>query len=452
MNEKELRAENAQLKQLLADALKKIARLEKENKKLHGQLSKVLNENTPSGSAPPYLKDELKSAFPPENANTEKTEEKQAPKANKRNKRPKPQKTKIHKIENCPCCGDELRPLKKKQRRVIIHLELPQSEAVEHISESGYCSKCEKRFYAQVPDSLPNLKYSLDISIFIVSLIVVFNMTQRKVAELLGQFGVSISPASVNNVYHSVREYLGERKYKEFEEELKKSMNTHADETSHRHKGKNHWTWFVGNARTVFIKISESRSSKIAKKLPLGRYTNCDGYRAYDKAAQTIQRCWAKISRKARNPKYYFSDEWEVEQYKSFVSDLFKIFHDAKHTKKRGKDVQNKFDKRLKKLLLKPRKEERNLTRIMNYILEYEGEWFTFLLRKGISPTNNFAEQKLRPLVIKRKISQHTWSENGKKGLEVFYSLAQTCKLRKQDFGQMVKTEIIHNLHEMGKS
>lgn len=442
--------------QQLAEALKLISQLEKENKKLHSQLAKFVNENTPSGSVPPYLKDELESAFPPENANTQKAENegKEAPmkKKNKRNKRPKPDKTKVHKIKNCRSCGKGLHPLRRRQHRIVIDLELPKAEVVEHLSEGGYCPECKERFYAPVPDTLPNSKYSLTIAIFIVTLSVVFNMTQRKIAELLGNFGVSISPASVNNVYHNVRKYLGDKKYKEFEKELRKSFNTHADETSHRHKGKSNWLWLVANAKTVFIRIEKTRSSKVAKKLPLGKITNCDGYRAYDKIAKIIQRCWAKVSRRARNPKYYFNDESEIEQYKLFVSELFKIFHDAKNTTERGEDIKKTFEVRLKKLVLQPRKEERNLTRLMNYILEYDGEWFTFLLYRGIAPTNNFAEQKIRPIVIKRKISQHTWSEHGKRSLEVFYSVAQTCKLRKQDFGQLIRNEINTNLSEMRKS
>jgi len=439
--------------QIILKQQKEIQNLQKINKKLQGQLSKVFNEFTPSGSVAPYLKDELKSAFPPENAQNEKAEhEEKSASLNKRNKRPKPDRKKKHGIKRCPKCNKKLRPLKKTLKRIVIHLELPKAETVEHISGCGYCPDCKERFYAPIPDTLPNSKYSLDIAIFIVTLFIVYNMTQRKISELLCQFGVQISPASINNVYHNVRNYLGEKKYREFESQLKRSLVTHADETSHRDKGKNGFIWLVANAKTVFIRIEKSRSSKIAKKLPLGKYTNCDGYRAYDKAAKLIQRCWAKISRKARNPKYYFNDEAEIEQYKTFVSALFKIFHAAKHTKERGIIKKNTFDKRLKNLLMKPRKEEPNLLRLMNYILQYEGEWFTFLLHKGISPTNNLAERMLRPIVIKRKISQHTWGEHGKRSLEVFYSLAQTCRLRNEDFGQMLRNEITHNLHDMGKS
>jgi transposase len=436
----------------IVELQKKVQQQDKEIKKLHAQLSKYKNENTPSGALPPYLKDELESAFPPETSESEKKAEGKEAKLNNRNKRPKPDRKKRHKIKNCPCCGKKLRPLKKKQHRIIVHLEMPTPSVVDHESEGGYCTDCKKRFYAPVPDSLPNLKFGLDIALFIVSLAIVYNMTQRKISELLGQFGVSISPASVNNVYHSVKEYLGDKKYREFEQELKNSYNTGSDETSHRHKGKTNWTWIVTNAKTVFIRIDENRSSKVAKKLPLGKVNNNDGYRAYDKTNRIIQRCWAHLSRKARNPEDYFNDEAEVEQYKSFVSGLFQIFHDAKNTKERGQRIVKEFDRRLKKFLLIPRKQEKNLTAAMNYILAYEGEWFNFLLKKGISPTNNLREQMLRPIVIKRKISQHTWSEDGKRALEVFFSLAQTSRLRGENFTDLMRNEIKSNLAEMRKS
>ncbi|MBI2774389.1 IS66 family transposase [Candidatus Dependentiae bacterium] len=454
MTEKELRAENVQLKQQLAEALKMIAKLEKENKKLQGQLGKFLNENTPPGSVPPYLKEELEAAFPPETSEAQEKEDegKQAKLPNTRNKRPKPDKTKTHKIDTCPKCKRKLRPLGKKQRKIVIHFELPKAEAIEHISNGGYCADCKERFYASVPDTLPNSKYSLDTAIFIVTLAIAYNMTQRKIAELLGRFGIPISPASVNNVYHNVKKYLGDKKYREFEQELKNSMHTNADDTSHRHKGKNFWIRLVKNAKIVFIRLSKTHNSKDTKTLPLGKYSTTDGYRGYDKAGSILQRCWAKVSRKARNPKFYFTDEWEIEQYKNFVADLFKIYHDAKHTIGRGKDIQKMFDKRLKELLLKPRKEERNLLRLMNYLLEYEGEWFTFLLRNGITPTNNPAEIDLRPLVIKRKISQHTWSEDGLRCLENFYTLEETCKKRGADFADLLRHEIEGNLAEMRKT
>ena len=82
----------------------------------------------------------------------------------------------------------------------------------------------------------------------------------------------------------------------------------------------------------------------------------------------------------------------------------------------------------------------------------YEGEWFTFLERGGVDPTNNRTERALRPIVIRRKISQHSWSVQGMKGLAVMQSLYETCKLREENFIDLIRSEVEANINERGKS
>jgi hypothetical protein len=53
---------------------------------------------------------------------------------------------------------------------------------------------------------------------------------------------------------------------------------------------------------------------------------------------------------------------------------------------------------------------------------------FTFLRRPGVPPTNNHAEQSLRPLVIFRKICFGTRSESGLKTHSILPSLVQTAR------------------------
>ncbi len=71
---------------------------------------------------------------------------------------------------------------------MIIHLTFPKAENVLHESQRYWCLACEKDIVPKVPDTLPNSKSSLDISIFIVLLSVGFFMTERKIAEFLKIF------------------------------------------------------------------------------------------------------------------------------------------------------------------------------------------------------------------------------------------------------------------------
>lgn len=429
---------------------KKVQQLEKKNQKLHSQLRKFLNENTPSGALPPYLKDELKQMTAEEHSEPEEENTKSA-KVNPRNKREKIDRKQLHTIKKCLGCGSLLKKRKNKVRRTVIHLTMPYVENILHESETGYCQKCDKIIVAPVPDTLPKAKFDLSISLLII-LLYSIGTTQRKIAEFLGWFGVFLSDGSVNNIIHRMQKYLGDKKYKELEEQLKKSISCGADETSHRYRGKTYYIWAVANAKAVFYRIEKNRRYHHAKKLPTGKVITCDGYRAYDRTKKKLQRCWAHLLRKARMPEFPFDSEEQINQYKEFVAGLIKIYRDAKDVEGRDEALKEAFDKKLKAFALKPRKQEDNLLKVLNYILEYEGEWFTFLEINGVESTNNRCERALRPMVIRRKISLHNWSVKGMKGLAVMQSLYETCKLRNEDFVELVKNEVEANIRERGNS
>ena len=452
MSEENLRTEMAQLKQQLAEANKIISELQNENKRLHTEIAqlrkelrKYKNENTPSGALPPYLKDELRK-ITTETTKHEEGEEKTA-KLNQRNKRKKHNRRELHSLKKCPCCNSILKERKKRIKRVVLHLKLPEVENVLHESKTYFCEHCNKVVTAPVPEILPKSKFDLNIHLLLI-LLYVKGVTQRNIRDFLGFFGVNMSNASVNNAIHRMQEYLGDKKYKELEEKLKKSISSGADETGYRYKGKTYWVWAVTNAKSVFYRIEKDRRHYRAKKLPTGRVITCDGYRAYDKTGKKIQRCWAHLLRKARIPEFPFDSEEEIEQYKEFVTGLTSIYREAKEVKERNHTLREVFDKKLKAFVLKPRKQEDNLLKVLNYILQYEGEWFTFLEFEGVESTNNRAERALRPMVIRRKISQHNWSLEGMKGLAVMQSLYETCKLRNENFMDLVKNEVKLNIND----
>ncbi|QCQ23176.1 hypothetical protein FDQ92_13945 [Desulfoglaeba alkanexedens ALDC] len=56
---------------------------------------------------------------------------------------------------------------------------------------------------------------------------------------------------------------------------------------------------------------------------------------------------------------------------------------------------------------------------------------FTFLVNKGVEPTNNFAERTIRFGVLWRKRSQGTKSDKGNRWVVRILPLRQTCSLHK---------------------
>lgn len=424
-----------------------IQRLKKEVERLSAQLRKYHNENTPSGALPPYLKDELRkiTETPGEEPQTK------SAKANGRNRRPKPDRVEEHTLQTCPNCQNQLRELERVEERVMLHLILPEAEAVLHKSHTYFCDHCQEVVTPQIPDALPKSKFDLNICLLVLMLTTI-GTTQRKTMEILGWFGVELCSASVNNILHRMQRHLGTRKYRELESDLKKSFFASSDETSWRNQGKLNWIWVVTNARTAFYRIFSSRSHSCAMRIPRPKVGSCDGYRAYDKSLRYIQRCWAHALRKVKDPQRMFNDQEEIDQFKGFATKISGLYHDAKHENRRGIAVRKEYDKKLKEILLSKYKVEGNLVEAMNYLLGYEGEWFTFLQFNGVESTNNRAERMLRPLVVQRRVSQHSWSEEGRDGLAVVQSIYQTCKLREEDFPGLIRHEIEQSLYEKGDS
>lgn len=72
------------------------------------------------------------------------------------------------------------------------------------------------------------------------------------------------------------------------------------------------------------------------------------------------------------------------------------------------------------------------LNKLLTYIENGGSAWFTCILHEDVEPTNNFAEQSLREMVILRNIIGAIRSENVSK-YENTCSLFATWKLKKED-------------------
>jgi transposase-like protein len=348
------------------------------------ELRKYKNENTPSGSLPPYLKDELNNLAKIEENRKSKAKSK-SNNTNVRNSRLGYSKKEVHRMKLCPYCHNPVIERKTKRKRIVIHLELQKAEPVLHEIHTYYCEHCNKVVEPMIPNTLPKSKYDLNIHLFIITLSIL-GLSQRKIAEVFRLFDIEMTSSSVNNVIHRVENYLGRSKYNELRKEIEKSISVHMDERGWRHKGKTFWIWVATTAKSVFYTIDKSRGASTAKKLPAGKILVSDGHKAYDKLNKPIQRCWAHLLRKLRNPDY-FREEWEVDQYKESAEGLLEIFIDAKNTKERSKEIRRMFEKRLREFLLKPRKEERNLRAIINYISNFfKMTWYisVYFFRRNI--------------------------------------------------------------------
>lgn len=425
-----LRKENQELKGIIEALNKRITKLENE-------LHKYRNENTPSGSIPPYLKSLEGAVDRFSNADGEK----KPPKDNPRNSRPENiDRTEHHSLSSpiCPCCGGRGRRRGTSTRkRIVIELQLPKAEKVEHECDVYECEECGKVFSPPVPNALPKAEFDITTTVLISYLFIAAKMSIDDIRSLLHLFGVNISEGSITNAMKRLKYYLGDY-YDDLLEKVKSASTRYKDETSHRFNGKNFWAWVVATKEWVYYTIERRRSHKVAKMLSSDKGVDiCDGYAGYNKLRCEKQRDWAHLLRIAKKPRYQFGIDEKYRDYKRFAKELALLFHNAKVLKRRNgvsKRLRKTYDEKLWSLLKTAPAYGRNFSRLTNYIMKFDGQWFAFLQYGGVEPTNNRAERALRPMVIKRRISQQSRGIDNMDSYAMQMSMYMTTKIQGQDY------------------
>ncbi len=141
----EVRAENEQLRQLLAQALARIAELEAKVQELQQALAEAK-------SAPPSF---VKPSTPKPEAQAEKKPRRKRAKGQNGARRREQTPTRIveHKLQHCPDCAYPLQhpQLEDKGKRQVIELPPPQPvEVTEHQLYKSWCPRCSRWYRASV--------------------------------------------------------------------------------------------------------------------------------------------------------------------------------------------------------------------------------------------------------------------------------------------------------------
>ena len=159
-----------------------------------------------------------------------------------------------------------------------------------------------------------------------------------------------------------------------------------------------------------------------------------DGWKAYTDFAEILQRCWAHLLRECdRLEDKHESFKSMNEQIYGLFVEICKIREDIPPEEKRY-ILQKEMKERLERIAHNMLSDYR-FRKLGNKILNGLDAWFTCVVHTDVEPTNNFAEQALRELIVQRKIMGGLRSEDGAVVLErVSTCLASWKKQRKPLF------------------
>jgi len=221
--------------------------------------------------------------------------------------------------------------------------------------------------------------------------------------------------------------------------EYRRALVKHADETGWRNDGHNGYAWLFCTALISLFRFRQSRSASVAtevfgtKRLP--GILVVDRYNGYNQMPCSIQYCYAHLLREVQDLGKDFPEAHEVAQFVASFAPLL-----AHAMKLRAQELtaarfhQQALELKVEiKALVHSPAQHPGIQKIQNIFREKAARLYHWTKNSAIPADNNRAERELRPLVIARKISFGSQSEQGAQTREILMSVLLTLRKRTND-------------------
>jgi len=422
----ELEAEVLHLRELLKQALAKIAQLEEQ-----------LNRNSKNSSKPPSA--DQKGNTP--DAEKKKPRETRAGKS----RTPFPPDRIDRRVccirDHCPHCGTSKICLNGQSAEILQQAELPNVKAIitEYQLQKYCCEECGKQSTASLPSGVPDSAFGPKLMGFLATLTGVLHVAKREAMQLIKDlYGVDIGLGSVPNVEERVSVALDPIYDRIYKFVIGHRFCTHFDETSWRDSGKRHFVWLATCQQAAVYRIDRNRSKAAFQRL-IGQETwtapaVTDRYSVY-RSFQNHQYCLAHLIREFKGhgerdgPDRVIGRSLERELRLSCKNQ--RAYREGRISLLQRNRLLGARKRRVNYWLVDGLANgSEALAKTCEALLDNFEKLWTFTRIIDMEPTNNMAERDLRKLVIWRKKSYGTRSDRGKKFVERITTVSQT--IRKQ--------------------
>ena len=434
----QLQAENAALKQQLAELTEQLAQVQQAQQ--NGQ---------------PKVKASMPKREP-------KSRRKRDPQHNRGRKRQEPTRIETHACDACPDCGRTLTGGSVARTRQVIDLPPPQPvEVVEHQVIERYCPHCDawktptRNLTGQV---LGHSRIGVRVAALIAYLRTVLRLPIRRIQEYLATVhALDLSVGEITRLLHQVRDTL-DADLQDLKAQARASPIVHADETGWREDGQHGYIWAFstpGDDTVRYYEYDQSRGGHVVRRILGGTFRGhlvSDFYCGYNRHPCPHQRCWVHLLRDLHDlrkahplppetviPEKPAPDEAVAVAVHRWCQAVRTLYDDAQQwLKQHPAASQTEREAAYVRLtgqshalgLQYAQVKEHPCKALCQRLLRHEDELFPFVLVDGLSADNNQAERSIRPLVIIRKISGGSRSEAGTKTRMALASLFETWLAR----------------------
>ena len=215
------------------------------------------------------------------------------------------------------------------------------------------------------------------------------------------------------------------------------------DETGHKDSGSRNWTWCQHADNVAFFRICNSRGSKVLFD-NLGENFNAtlvaDFFSAnrmfVRQTGARVQWCWAHLVRDIK-----FIAELGVANVRQWADRLLWIIKRMLKTWRRGRGTKTYYRRKkledFKRMFLNSVLRPPDYPECRKIKKRFAGDgrngYFLFLEADGVEPTNNATEQKIRFVVLDRRVTQGTNSDAGMRFYERIWTVVASCTAQRKN-------------------
>ena len=347
----------------------------------------------------------------------------------------------VDRIVECPpppvCdCGEPVHAEGKPVRHQVFDVPPIKARVDEYRLYSGRCTGCGKPHRAALPAGVPSGQIGPRALALVGVLGTRYHLTQQKTRDLLAQLlGVDFSVGAISQAHGKVAEAL-KVPLAEAAASLPKAAVLHMDETHYPREGSGNWVWAVVQPSLVVYSILPSRARYVINDL-IGKTPTAvvvsDRYAGYAHIdASQRQVCWAHLLRDFTRIAQRDGQPGRIGQR------LLGLGYVMFRWRARGMTTAQQFEplqRRLRRALqagVDQSSCKRTANTCANLIKIWPALW-GFVTHPGVETTNNAAEQALRTIVLKRKISGPTRSRRGDQFIARGFSAFETCRRQGRD-------------------
>jgi transposase len=422
----QLRAENVELREQVAELLELVRELQKKLKDQGGSSDKV----GPDFVKPNRLKDGKQGGRKKRTKNFAR-------------KREEPTQRIVHASGVCGWCGCPLVGGSVKRIRQVLHVPVVPVEVIEHVYIERRCPICGQRNVPKVDleGVVGQHRVSGQTMALVATLREVGRLPVGEIQWHLETFhGLKLSLGEIVEILHTVRE-KARGVLDGLVEELRASPVVHGDETGWREGGQNGYLWSFSGPTVRYFEYRKSRSGEIVTEL-LGQDFEgtlvSDFYGGYNRMMGRHQRCWVHLLRDIHESKEKWPEDTDLGEWAKGVNKLYHRARDWVLAHPQAKEAQRVraqrgFEEELMALCRPYIGSERPQRVLCERIEKFLPELFVFVADPRVPSDNNAAERAVRPAVISRKISGGTRSPRGSQTKSSLASLFGTWTIRGQN-------------------